>query len=175
MNEHTAPGLYGSDQNYTEEIGREPGPGMIINGQHASIQVPVHLIHILRWNVKIIVQIIHLYAKLLKLFRNDADIIQPCVFNNNVTLRHSSQADKRTNLDHVRQHAVLGAAQVIHPVDSQQVTADPFDLCSHFSEHFTKLLDVRFASSIVNVSFANRHDTRHDQVSSPGNRRLIHQ
>src|SRR5437667_6619695 len=145
MNEHTAPGLYGSDQNYTEEIGREPGPGMIINGQHASIQVPVHLIHILRWNVKIIVQIIHLYAKLLKLFRNDADIIQPCVFNNNVTLRHSSQADKRTNLDHVRPHAVLGALQVIKPVDSQQVAPEPSHFSSHYIDTVPSLVDVRLA------------------------------
>ena len=75
---------------------------MIIDSEHTSIEVPVYLVYILRRNMQIISYEIHLYTQLLKLFRNNADVIQTRVFDDNITLRHGSHTDKRPDLDHVR-------------------------------------------------------------------------
>ena len=67
---------------------------MVVDGEHTSIQVPVHFVYILRGNMEIIIYEIHLYTQLFKLFGNNADVIQSRIFDDNIALRHGGHSDK---------------------------------------------------------------------------------
>src|SRR5678809_695320 len=104
---------------------------MIINSKHSAIKVMMNLVYILRRNMQIIADKIHVNTKLLKLFGNDPNMIEPGIFYGDVTLCHCCKANKRSHFDHIRQHAMFSSSKVVHTFYVQKITPDPFDLRSH--------------------------------------------
>ena len=68
---------------------------------------------------------------------------------------HCSRANERADLDHIRQHAVFSATEIINPAIGQQVAANAAD-SGTIRSTFTQLLNIRFAGCVVNsgCSFA---------------------
>ena len=57
---------------------------------------------------------IHFDAKLLKSFRNNAKVINTCIFNNYITLGHSSKPYKRTYFNHIRKNGMCCAVHFFY-------------------------------------------------------------
>ncbi len=60
---------------------------MIINSEYGTIEESLYLITLLRRNMNIIAIYIHLYAELLKFFRNDTEMFNANSFNGDIALR----------------------------------------------------------------------------------------
>src|SRR4030095_2289897 len=175
MYKHAAFCLNSGNEDNTEQVGRKPGPGMVVDSQHSSVKIAMHFVAILRRNMQIVIDEIHLDAELLKFFGNNPNVVKACILNCNVTLRHCGKANKRSHFDHVRQHTVFRTPQVVYTFYPQQVTPDSVNLCPHSIEHLAKLLNVRFTSCVVNGCLTNGHHCSHDQICRSRNRGLIHQ
>ena len=59
--------------------------------------------------------------------------------------------------------------QLFHTFDGQQIGTDAGNLGTHLIEHAAQLLDVRFASSIVNGSGALGKHGSHDDIGCTSN------
>ena len=78
------------------------------------------------------------------------------VLDGDLAARHGGKSDKGADLDHVRQHAMLGATEFLHTVNVQQVAADALDLRAHAHKHVAQLLQVGLAGGIENGGAAFR-------------------
>ena len=70
---------------------------------------------------------------------------------------------------------MFGARERIDAIDCEEVRADAFYLCTHSHKHSAQLLDVWFASGIIDHSLAFCQDCCHDDVGGTGDAGLVEQ
>ena len=102
------------------------------------------------WNHKVIVLYLYLHSQAAECIRNNAQILDRHILDAHTFTTHCRHADERTYLNHIRQDAMLGTMQFINTHDGEQVAGDAADLSAHRIEQMAELLDIWFASCIIN-------------------------
>ena len=88
---------------------------------------------------------------------------------------HSGHTDERAYFNHVGQHLVGCPMQSFNPFDGKQVAAYAANACPHAVKQSAKLLNVGFASSIIDGGCALSQHCGHDNVGRSCYRCLIKQ
>src|SRR6202012_2519501 len=88
-------------------------------------------------------------TKLPELIRDKAELVDSAILDGDLALGHSRKADKRADLDHIRQHPVRGAPEIGYALDMQQVAADARYPGAHAGQHLAKLLDIGLTGGVV--------------------------
>ena len=70
---------------------------------------------------------------------------------------------------------MIRSMEFVHPFNRQQVRSYAADFCSHPVQHFTKLLQIRFTSGIINRSHPFGKHGSHHYIGCSGNRGFIEQ
>src|SRR5436190_14473059 len=103
---------------------------MIRDGHHRTVKKSLYFINILFRNMNIIPIKIHFNSELLEFSWNDSKMIDACVLNGDITLRHSSKSNKRTDFDHIGQHAVFSTAEIRDSFSTEHIAANAMNFCS---------------------------------------------
>ena len=127
------------------------------------------------WNHKVIILYLYLHSQAAECIRNNAQILDRHILDAHTFTTHCRHADERTYLNHIRQDAMLGTMQFINTHDGEQVAGDAADLSAHRIEQMAELLDIWFASCIINGGSALCQYRCHDDIGGTGNRSLIEQ
>src|SRR5256885_15893145 len=72
-------------------------------------------------------------------------------------------------LEVVRDHRVLGAAQLFRPVHDQSLAADALDARAHLGEQPAQVLDVGLARGVEDLRTALRSEEHTSELQSPCN------
>ena len=64
-------------------------------------------------------------------------------------------------------------AQTLGAHNRQTVGRDARDVCPHAIEHVAKLLDIRFASCVINRGCSLSHHSRHENIGSTCDTRFV--
>ena len=102
------------------------------------------------WNHKVIILYLYLHSQAAECIRNNTQILDRHILDAHTFSTHCRHADERTYLNHIRQDAMLGTMQFINTHDGEQVAGDAADLSAHRIEQMAELLDIWFASCIIN-------------------------
>ena len=82
-------------------------------------------------------------------------------------------ADKRPDLDHIRENLVLRAVKALNPVDPEEVGAHAVNESAHAIEHLAKLLDIGLAGGVVDGGGASCEHCGHYNVGGTGDGSLF--
>src|SRR5260221_787158 len=92
----------------------------------------------------------HLNSQFFENIWNVTEHADAAIFDRYLRFCHRGKTDETSNFDHVRKKCVLCATEIFNSFDSQQIRADPSYLRSHPIEHRAELLQIRFASRVIN-------------------------
>ena len=126
-------------------------------------------------NNEVIALHLDLHTETAERIRNDTEILDRNVLDADAGTTHGSHSDKRTHLYHVRQDAMAGTMQFLDAHNGNQIAGNAADLSSHRIEQMAELLDIWFASRIVNGGSTFSQDRSHDDIGCSRNRSLIEQ
>ncbi len=175
MEEHTATSLGSHYEKHGEKVWSKSWPRSIGKRHDGAVDKGIDDIMLLLWNDEVIALYLDLHTQAAESIRNDAQILDRYVLDADTGATHGSHSDERTHLDHIGQDAMLGSMQFLHAHDGEQVAGDAADLCSHRIEQMAELLDIRFASCIVDGGSSLGQHGSHDDIGSTRNGSLIEQ
>lgn len=167
--------LRGYDEHDAEQVGREAGPGMVIDREYRAVNKSLDLIMVLRRDADVVAINLHLDAEAAEGLWDDAELRHAGVTDGDVGAGHGGEADEGANFNHVREHAVLCAMQRGDALNGDAIGADAVDAAAHGIEQVAELLHVRLAGGIVDIGGAFGEDGRHDDVGGAGYGWLIKQ
>ena len=175
MEKHTSASLGCHHEEHRQEVWRKSWPWCICQGHDGAINERVNHIVLLFRNEEVIALYLHLHTESAEGIRNDTQVLHRHILDTDAGSTHGSHTDEGTHLDHIRQDAMLGAMQLLHTHDGEQIAGNATDLGTHRIEQVTELLDVWFAGCIIDGGGSLGKNRRHDDVGSTGNRSLIKQ
>ena len=173
MKKHTAPRLSGHHNEYRKEVGSESWPWCIGQSHNRTIDKLVNLIVFVVWHNEVVALDNDVNPQAFKSFGNESEVFNRHVFNTNAFANHGSHTDKRANFNHVGQHTMCGTVQCFNPFDGKQVATNSIDACAHGVKQSAKLLNIRFASRVIDGGLTFSQHGRHDNVSRSGNRSFV--
>ena len=150
MEEDAATSLCSHYEEHGEKVWSESWPRGIGKRHDSAVNKRIDDIMFLFWNHKVIVLYLYLHSQAAECIRNNTQILDRHILDAHTFTTHCRHADERTYLNHIRQDAVLGTMQFINTHDGEQVAGDAADLSAHRIEQMAELLDIWFASCIIN-------------------------
>ena len=175
MEEDAATSLGSHYEEHGKKVRSESWPRGIGKRHDGAVNKRIDDIMFLFWNHKVIVLYLYLHSQAAECIRNNAQILDRHILDAHTFATHCRHADERTYLNHIRQDAMLGTMQFINTHDGEQVAGDAADLSTHRIEQMAELLDIWFASCIINGGSALCQYRCHDDIGGTGNRSLIEQ
>ena len=175
MNEHAAFCLSGNYEHYTQQVRRQSRPGSIGNSHDRTIYERLYLICFLCRNIDIVSPLFQFDAQTAETFRDDAQVFIRNILDGELTLRHGCHTDKTADFDHIGKYRMFGTVQFVHSFNGQQIGGNALYLGAHAVQHLAKLLQIRFAGSIVNSGCSFGQYRCHHDVGSSGYRSFVQQ
>ena len=175
VEQYRATSLCRHHNEYAEQVGRKSGPGCVSQSHDGTVDERVDYIVLLLRNKQVVAIDLNFDPQTTESLGDNTQIAERTVLNTYSSATHGSHSDERTYLNHVRQQTVAGSVQLLDTIDSQQVTTDAADICSHAVEHVAELLYIRFAGCIIDGCSAFSQCSSHNDIGGTGDGCLVKQ
>src|SRR3989475_3377936 len=149
------------------EVGRKTGkrPGRHVDRLQRRLPVPR--------DAKPSVARLDAGTGLLELEQQELQVLRPCALDQQLAADGGCRDGVRPRLQVVRDHRVLGAAEVDRPVHDQPLGADAIDLGAHLGQETAQVLHVWLPGGIEDLGLAVRGHRGQEDVFRPGHRREV--
>jgi len=168
MDEHGTFGLGGDDEQNAQQVGRETRPRGVGDGHGAAVHEGLHLVVLVLGDVDVVANALDGDADASEGLGNDAEVFVADILDGDVAAGHSGHTDEGADFNHVGQDGVVGAMQFGDALDGEQVGTDAGNLGAHCVEHSAELLNVGFASGVIDGGDALGEHSGHDDVGGAG-------
>ena len=169
------PRLRGERQGDRGEVGREGGPGAVVDLRDRVAEVVADLELLLGRHEHVVALDHRLQAEAAELAADRDQVVGLGVADPQLAAGRGGERHEAGDLDVVGADAVLGAAELVAAVHGHHVRADPVDLGAHLHQQAGEVLDVRLAGGVGDRRRARGQRGGHQRVLGPHHRGLVHE
>ena len=155
------------------QVGRERGPGAVLDLRDLAAEVVLDLEPLARRDAHGRLPHLDLDAEPRERRQDREQIPGLDVLDRDVAAGGGREADEAADLDVLGSDAPVAAVQLGDAVDAEDVRLDPLDLGAERDEEAAEVLDVRLAGGVADHRLALGEHRRHDDVLGRHHARLV--